>query len=75
MVYILLFMIAQISRRRVTPHAPLNSERQFEMDFTIPEDLRMMQETIKRFVKKDLESVSRPMQGSWASNRKILKKR
>ncbi|RJR21181.1 MAG: acyl-CoA dehydrogenase [Desulfobacteraceae bacterium] len=32
------------------------------MDFTIPEDLRMMQETIRRFVEKDLEPISRQVE-------------
>ena len=32
------------------------------MDFTIPEDLRMMQETIKRFVDKDLDPISRQVE-------------
>ncbi|MBW2343138.1 MAG: acyl-CoA dehydrogenase family protein, partial [Deltaproteobacteria bacterium] len=32
------------------------------MDFTIPEDLRMMQETVRRFVEKDLEPISRQVE-------------
>jgi acyl-CoA dehydrogenase len=32
------------------------------MDFAIPEDLRIMQETVKRFVEKDLEPISRQVE-------------
>ncbi|SMC17159.1 acyl-CoA dehydrogenase [Desulfacinum hydrothermale DSM 13146] len=32
------------------------------MDFTIPENLRMMQETIRRFVQRDLEPISRQVE-------------
>jgi acyl-CoA dehydrogenase len=32
------------------------------MDFTIPENLRMMQETVRRFVERDLEAISRQVE-------------
>ncbi|SHE40282.1 acyl-CoA dehydrogenase [Desulfacinum infernum DSM 9756] len=32
------------------------------MDFTIPENLRMMQETVRRFVERDLEPISRQVE-------------
>ena len=32
------------------------------MDFTISEDLRMMRETIRKFVEKDLEPISRQVE-------------
>lgn len=29
------------------------------MDFSIPDDLKMMQETVRRFVEQDLEPISK----------------
>ena len=44
------------------------------MDFTIPEDLRMMQETIRRFVEKDLEPVSRQVEEEGRIPEEIVQK-
>jgi len=44
------------------------------MDFTIPEDLRMMQETIRRFVEKDLEPISRQVEEEGTIPEEIVQK-
>lgn len=62
MAYILLLIIAQISRLRVTLNVCLMTKGKLKMDFTIPEDLRMIQATIRRFVEKDLEPISRQVE-------------
>lgn len=44
------------------------------MDFTIPEDLRIMQATIRRFVEKDLEPISRKVEEEGRIPEKIVQK-
>ena len=44
------------------------------MDFTIPEDLRMMQETIRRFVERDLEPISRRVEEEGRIPEEIVQK-
>ena len=44
------------------------------MDFTIPEDLRMMQETIRRFVERDLEPISRRVEEEGRIPEEIVRK-
>jgi len=44
------------------------------MNFTIPEDLRMMQETMRRFVGKDLEPISRQLEEEGRIPEEIVQK-
>ena len=44
------------------------------MDFSIPEDLRMMQKTIRRFVEKDLEPISRQVEEEGRIPEEIVQK-
>ena len=44
------------------------------MDFTIPEDLRIMQATIRRFVEKDLEPISRKVEEEGRIPEEIVQK-